>query len=363
MDFSSASSNFLKDIIKETGNEYAGLVSDGIEAGDVESFIDSGSYALNALLSGSIYGGLPSNKITAFAGESATGKTFFVLGIVKQFLSDNPSGGVLYFESESAITKDMIESRGIDSKRMVIMPVATIQEFTHQATKVLDKYLSTEERPPLMLCLDSLGMLSTSKEMNDTAEGKETKDMTRAALVKAAFRVLTLKLGKAKIPMLVTNHTYSQVGTMFPQQVMGGGTGLYYASSNIVFLSKRKEKDGKDVIGNVIHCKNQKSRLTVEHKMIDALVTYDKGLDRYYWMLELAEACEAFKKVSTRYEMPDGSKHFGKAILAEPEKFFTKEVLQKIDDYCKLEFLYGTNQPENIDVGQDNIDEQSETSV
>ena len=95
--------SFLTDMIKETGNEYAGLVADGVEAGDVESFIDSGSYALNALLSGSIYGGLPGNKITAFAGESATGKTFFVLGIVKQLLSDNPSVGVIYFEYEYAV--------------------------------------------------------------------------------------------------------------------------------------------------------------------------------------------------------------------------------------------------------------------
>ena len=280
--------SFLTDMIKETGNEYAGLVADGVEAGDVESFIDSGSYALNALLSGSIYGGLPGNKITAFAGESATGKTFFVLGIVKQFLSDNPDGGVLYFESESAITKDMIEKRGIDSSRMVMLPVASIQEFAHQSTKILDKYLADQERKPLMICLDSLGMLSTSKELTDIADGKETKDMTRAALVKGAFRVLTLKAGKAKVPMLVTNHTYSQVGVMFPQQVMGGGTGLYYASSNIVFLSKRKEKEGTEVIGNIIHCKNHKSRLTVENKMIDALVTYDKGLDRWYGMLELA---------------------------------------------------------------------------
>jgi RecA/RadA recombinase len=333
----------LKMLIKESGNEYAGIVSDGIEAGDVESFIDTGSYALNALLSGSIYGGLASNKITAFAGESATGKTFFVLGVVKQFLEDNPDGGVIYFESESALTKQMIESRGIDSKRMVIMPVATIQEFSHQSAKILDKYLEQDksDRKPLMFCLDSLGMLSTSKEMTDTTDGKETKDMTRAALTKAAFRVLTLKLGKCKIPMLVTNHTYSQVGTMFPQQVMGGGTGLYYAATNIIFLSKRKEKVGTEVIGNIIHCKNQKSRLTIENKMIDALVTYDKGLDRYYGMLELAEACGAFKKVSTRYELPDGSKQFGKTILAEPEKYFTEDILGKIDEYCSQEFLYG----------------------
>jgi RecA/RadA recombinase len=334
--------DFLKEMIKETGNEYAGLVADGVEAGDVESFIDTGSYALNALLSGSIYGGLASNKITAFAGESATGKTFFVLGIVKQFLSDNPSGGVLYFESESAITKQMIEQREIDTSRMVILPVATIQEFAHQVTTILNKHLENEDKPPLMICLDSLGMLSTSKEVGDIADGKETKDMTRAALVKGAFRVLTLKAGKAKVPVLITNHTYSQVGVMFPQQVMGGGTGLYYASSNIVFLSKRKEKDGTEVIGNIIHCKNHKSRLTVENKMVDALVTYDKGLDRWHGMLELAEEAGIFKKVSTRFELLDGSKMFGKQIMQTPEKYFTEDIMNQIDKYCQEKFLYGT---------------------
>jgi RecA/RadA recombinase len=347
--------DFLKDMIKETGNEYAGLVADGVEAGDVESFIDTGSYALNALLSGSIYGGLPSNKITSFAGETATGKTFFVLGIVKQFLSDNLGGGVLYFESESAITKQMIEQREIDTSRMVILPVATIQEFAHQVTKILDKHLASEDRPPLMICLDSLGMLSTSKEVGDIAEGKETKDMTRAALVKGAFRVLTLKAGKAKVPVLVTNHTYSQVGVMFPQQVMGGGTGLYYASSNIVFLSKRKEKDGTEVIGNVIHCKNKKSRLTVENKQIDALVTYDKGLDRWYGMIELAEETGIFKKVSTRFELPDGSKMFGKQIMRDPETYFTEDIMKKIDEYCKEKFLYGSKKSVEVNENEETV--------
>ena len=159
--------DFLKEIVKTTGNEYAALVSDGVEAGDVDSFIDSGSYIFNALLSGSIYGGLPSNKITAIAGESATGKTFFVMGMVKSFLDANPDAGVLYFESESAITKQMVIDRGIDPNRMVIVPVTTVQEFRTQAIRVLDKFLEQNEadRKPIMLCLDSLGMLSTTKEV------------------------------------------------------------------------------------------------------------------------------------------------------------------------------------------------------
>ena len=336
-------SDFLKDIIKETGNEYAGIVSDGLETGDVDSFIDTGSYALNALLSGTIFGGLPSNKITAIAGEAATGKTFFALGICKHFLDKNKDACVIYFESESAITKFLVESRSIDSKRMVVVPVATVQEFRHQSIKVVDKYLQQEEsqRKPLLFVLDSLGMLSTTKEMEDTAEGKETRDMTRSQIVKAAFRVLTLKLGKAKIPMIMTNHTYDVIGSMFPQKEMGGGSGLKYAASNIVYLSKRKEKDGKEVIGNIIHCKNYKSRLTKENAMIDVKLTYDKGLDKHYGLLDLAIKHNIFKSVSTRIELPDGSKQYAKTINSEPDKFFTKDILNQIDEVAKKEFLYG----------------------
>ncbi len=236
--------DFLKQIIKETGNEYASVVSEGVEAGDVDSFIDTGSYMFNALLSGSINGGLPSNKITAIAGESATGKTFFVLGMVKEFLQNNKDAGVIYFESESALTKKLIEDRGIDSERMVIMPVTTVQEFRHQALTVLEKYNEQDEadRQPLLLVLDSLGMLSTTKEVEDTAEGKETRDMTRAQILKAAFRVLTLKLGRAKVPMVITNHTYDVVGAYMPMKEMGGGSGLKYAASVQLYIYLRKKK-------------------------------------------------------------------------------------------------------------------------
>ena len=347
-------SDFLKDVIKETGNEYASLVSDGA-SGDVDSFIDTGSYIFNALLGGSIHRGLPSNKITAIAGESATGKTFFVLGMCKNFLDKNPDGGVIFFESESAVTKDIIEERGIDSSRMVIMPVTTVQEFRHQAITVLDKYIeqTAKERKPLLLVLDSLGMLSTTKEMEDTQAGKETKDMTRAQIVKAAFRVLTLKLGKAKVPLIITNHTYDVVGSMFPQKEMGGGSGLKYAASSIIYLSKRKEKDGTEVVGNIIHCKNYKSRLTKENKVVDVRLTYDKGLDRYYGLLDLALKHNIFKQVSTRIELPDGSKTFGKTINNDPTKYFTKEILEQLDEVCTKEFKYGETEDNDTETSQD----------
>ena len=116
-------------------------------------------------------------------------------------------------------------------------------------------------------------MLSTTKEIEDTEAGKETRDMNRAQNVKAALRVLTLKLGKAKVPLIITNHTYDVVGSMFPTKEMGGGSGLKYAASSIVYLSKRKEKDGTEIIGNIIHCKNHKSRLNKDNMMVDVRLT------------------------------------------------------------------------------------------
>lgn len=337
-------SDFLNGLVKATGNEYAGTVDGGIVAGEVDGYIDTGSYVLNALVSGSLFGGIPNNKITAFAGESATGKTFFILGAVRQFLKDNPEGGVIFFESESALTKKIIEERGIDPKRVAMAPVATVEEFGTQAVKVADKYLEQDpaDRKPLMLVLDSLGMLSTNKEMADTESGSEKRDMTRAPKIRGIFRTLTLKLGRAKIPMLVTNHTYEVVGAYVPTKEMGGGAGLKYAASNILFLSKKKEKDGTEIVGNIIKVLNHKSRLTKENMKVETLVTYSKGLSRYYGLLQLAEDAGVFKKVSTRYELPDGSKQFGKTINENPEQFFTEEVLNDLEKYVKANFLYGT---------------------
>ena len=352
--------SFLKDLVKASGNEYASIVNDGVAAGDVDTYIDTGSHIFNALLSGSLYGGLPSNKITAIAGESATGKTYFALGIVKQFLEDNPDSAVIYFESESALSRDMIESRGIDSSRVVIVPVVTVQEFRNQAISILDKYAETPEskRPKMMMCLDSLGMLSTTKEIEDTAEGKETKDMTRAQITKGAFRVLTLKLGRVGVPMIVTNHTYDVIGSMFPQKEMGGGSGLKYAASSIIFLSKKKEKEGTEVVGNIIHCKNAKSRLTVENRMVDVRLSYEKGLDRYYGLLDMALAFGVFQKSSTRVLLPNGKSEFGKTINNNPEKYFTPDVMEKLERVANEYFRYGSN----IDEGISEVDDTDNDS-
>jgi RecA/RadA recombinase len=347
--------SFFDNLIKAADNKYASRVSDGNDA-DIATFIDTGSYSLNAILSGSIYGGLPSNKVTALAGSPSTGKTFYALNVAKEFLLANKDSAVFYFESESAVTTDILEERGIDTEKFFIIPVVTIQDFRSQAVRILDSYLEEDEknRKPLLMVLDSLGMLSTAKEVADIAEGKDTRDMTRAQLIRGAFRVLTLKMGRAKVALLVTNHTYDVVGSYVPMKEMSGGDGLKYAASTIIFLSKSKKRDDstKEVTGAIITVKNHKSRLTVENKDVETLLDYKTGLNKYYGLLEIADKHGILKRIANKYQFPDGKSAFEKAIYKDPEKYFTKDVLDKIDEAAKKEFMYGSAQEDDEAVAE-----------
>ncbi len=332
--------DFLKDIVKEIGDDYTKLASD---IDDTETFVDTGSYIFNGLCSGSIFGGVSGNKITAIAGESSTGKTFFSLAVVKNFLDSNPGGYCLYFDTEAAVNRTLLESRGIDLSRLVVVNVVTIEEFRTKALKAVDIYLKKPEgeRAPCMFVLDSLGMLSTEKEIRDALDDKQVRDMTKSQLVKGAFRMLTLKLGQANIPMIVTNHTYDVIGSYVPTKEMGGGSGLKYAASTIIYLSKKKEKDGTDVVGNLIKAKTAKSRLSKENQDVTVRLYYDeRGLDRYYGLLELGELGGLWKNVAGRYEI-NGKKIYGKQILATPEEYFTDDVMEKLDAIARETFAYG----------------------
>ena len=334
--------DFLKEIVKEIGDDYTQLAKD---IDGTEQFIDTGSYIFNGLVSGSIFGGVSSNKITAIAGESSTGKTFFSLAVVKNFLDSNPDSYCLYFDTEAAVNKPLLESRGIDLSRLVVINVVTIEEFRSKALRAVDKYMKmpTEDRKPCMFVLDSLGMLSTEKEIRDALDDKQVRDMTKSQLVKGAFRMLTLKLGQANVPLIVTNHTYDVIGAYVPTKEMGGGSGLKYAASTIIYLSKKKEKDGKEVIGNIIKAKTHKSRISKENKQVEIRLYYDeRGLDKYYGMLELGEIGGLWKNVAGRYEI-NGKKIYAKQIYANPEEYFTPEVMQALDEIAQKEFSYGEN--------------------
>ena len=332
--------DFLKEIVKEIGDEYTQIAS---EIDEIERFIDTGSYIFNGLISGSIFGGVSSNRITAIAGESSTGKTYFSLAVVKNFLDTHTDGYCLYFDTEAAVNKGLLESRGIDTTRLVVVNVVTVEEFRSKALKAVDIYLKTDEeqRKPCMFVLDSLGMLSTDKEITDVLNDKQVRDMTKSQLVKGAFRMLTLKLGQANIPLIVTNHTYDVIGSYVPTKEMGGGSGLKYAASTIIYLGKKKEKDKTEVVGNIIKAKTVKSRLSRENQQVEIRLYYDeRGLDRYYGLLELGELGGLWKNTAGRYEI-NGKKIYGKEILKNPTQYFTDDIMNKLDTIAQKHFSYG----------------------
>ena len=317
-------------LAKEAKNDYMKVVSK-LESG--QGFIDTGSYILNAAVSGSIYGGIPENRITGLAGEQSTGKTYYAIEMAKNFLASNKDGAIFYFDTESATSKDVFVDRGLDSDKVYLFPVDTLEDFRTQIIRILDNMLKMKEkeRKPLLIVLDSLGMLPSAKELTDALDDKQVRDMTKSQIIKSIFRLITNKLGKLKVPMIVTNHTYKTMNPYGEQTDMGGGSGLKYAASTIIHLSKSKEKDGTEVVGGIIKAKMNKSRFTKEAVVAPTRLFFDeRGLDKYYGLLEIAEKYGVFVKEGNRYVIND-KKYYGSDILKDPEKFYTPEVLEKIE--------------------------------
>lgn len=355
-----AKTDFFKSFVDDLGDPDTSIAADGTSSAEFSGYIDTGSYVLNAALSGSIFGGLPNNKAIVFAGDPATGKTFFALGLVKQWQSQYDTGRTFYFDTESAVTNQMMESRGIDTKRVAKSEPDSIEGFRNTAVKLLDKYaaIPKEDRFPLLLVLDSLSMLPSRKEVQDVTDEKDTKDMTKPGVIKGTFRMIRLKLAKVQVPFIITNHVYASIGAYVPTKAIAGGSGAQYASDTIVMLSKKQEKVGEVIVGILVHVHVKKSRVSRENTKVDVRILFDGGLDRFYGLLDYAVEAGLIKKLATRYELPDGSKVFEKVIWAHPEKVFTQELLEKLDEFMKPKFTYSTPVASAEDVELEKEDEE-----
>lgn len=339
-------SSFFRSMIKDLPASTS-IAIDGKSSSEFDTYVDTGSFVLNAALSGSLFGGMPGNKITTFAGDPATGKTFFVLGIIKRWMDCNPDGGVIYFDSESAVTNQMLTAQGIDLNRLIKSEPETIEQFRQTALALLDRYAETPEkgRQPMMMVLDSLGNLSSSKEVSDIKDQKDTRDMTKAGLIRGTFRVLRLRLAKLNVPMMVTNHVYAVIGSYVPMKTMSGGAGAIYVSDSIAMLSKSKDRDKeKTIIGSIIKVKMFKSRLSRENSEVDVRISYEGGLDRYYGLLEMGvDANLITDSGAGRYLFPGAAKPVKASVIAEtPEAFFDEPFLRKLDEQFVIpNFSYG----------------------
>ncbi len=313
-----------------------------------KGYINTGCYVLNALVSGSIFGGIASNRITGFAGDPATGKSYLTYGLIKSFLDDNPEGRVVLFDSEIAIDLDDLRDRDIDVERLIMLYPTSLQEFRTQSTQIISGYakMKPADRPKLLFALDSLSNMPSKKEMVDAEEAKDVADMTRAKTIRSIFRILSPLLGKYSIPMVVTNHTYDNIMSMYGGKEIAGGGGMKFAASTIIQLSKAQDKDADNSLkGLILTASLYKSRFTKTGKKAKMNLDFTKGLSRYFGLLEIAEKYGIFPKVGNKFETPEG-KFFGSVIYKQPARFFTDDILLKIDEACKKEYLFGSQDDE-----------------
>jgi len=353
----------------------------------ITEWIDTGNYHLNAVFSGDLFGGIPNNRTICLAGDSGTGKTFLLLNMVAQ--AQKMGYYIIYYDTEGAVDVDNIKSFGVDPDQFDHQPVSDIAKFRTSITTVVKQLMEAKEKgskiPKIMICLDSLGMLATTKEIDDAISGNTAADMTRAKTIRSLFRIITSDLTGLGIPFLFTNHTYASTG-MFPTVNLSGGGGLIYSASVILALSKAQIKEGTVQTGIIVTVKTLKNRFG-KPIPIKFHIRWDRGMNPYIGMEEYMnwETCgiqkgnifsqKEFDKFSdadktkshefeyggeTLYFYPKDTarnyivKHLGCGVPANElftDRVWTREVLEEINEKCiKPKFSYGTiNDEDEID--------------
>ena len=341
-----------KELSKITGFETGSILSEN-SFSEVDEWISTGNYLLNAQISGSLFGGIPNTRSLGVMGDPGTGKSFFCLNVVRE--AQKQGYNIVYCDTEGAIDKSSAANFGIDLDRVRYQPIQTVSQFQTFVSNLLDlvkKAKAAGENPKILLILDSLGMLSTDKELNDAMKGHNAADMgAKAKELRKLFRVITLDLTAAKIPLICTNHVYAG-GGYIPTKESSGGDGPIFAMSAVAFLSKAQLKDGSGTKTGIVVTSNlKKSRFTVP-EVIKFHISFSNGMNPYVGLQDYVswDACgiergkfEEVKNADGKKEMvfkPNatstrwGVKHMGKTVasteLFTPE-VFTQDVLKQLD--------------------------------
>jgi len=238
---------------------------------------------INVALSGSLEGGLTPG-LTVFAGPSKHFKTAFSLLLAKAYLEKYEDAILLFYDSEFGSPQSYFDSFGIDTNRVLHTPITDIEQLKFD---IMSQINNIERGDHVLICIDSVGNLASKKEVDDALEGKSVADMTRAKQMKSLFRMITPHLTIKDIPMVVVNHTYSEIG-LFPKQIVSGGTGIYYSASNIFIIGRQQEKDGTEVVGYNFIINVEKSRFVREKSKIPLEVTFEGGISTWSGLLDVA---------------------------------------------------------------------------
>ena len=383
--------SLFKTLKKASQNDFAFTIDED-NPYEVKEWIDTGCYALNAVLSdGDIFKGIPNGKRIMISGESGVAKSLFIAIMVKAYLDQVENSVCIFFESEASTVIDMATSIGIPEDKILIVPVQTVEEFRTQCDRMLDKIIdinsaiekknSAEKNPekhkPLhkpIFVLDSLGNLGTLAESEIIAtdkrsKGKQTRDMTRAALIRGMARTISLKIAMAQIPLLMTNHTYKVMSEYTPDETSGGG-GIKYMSDISLILTKAKEKDaGKKQVGIIITIQTRKSRYMKENKTVKVLISFTRGMYRYSDIVNKAAELGVIKKDGISYTFPpehDKDKKVKmKDVRMHASKYFTGDLLDNVRAAIKSDFGFGIEDGkfDFFDDMEENFDDRSDEEM
>ena len=239
--------------------------------------------AINIALSGRLDGGLTPG-LTMWAGPSKHFKTAFSLLMAKSYMDKYPDAALLFYDSEFGTPQSYFDSFGIDTNRVIHTPLTNIEQLKFDIMTQLD---TVERSDHLIIIIDSIGNLASKKEVEDAMEGKSVADMSRAKQIKSLFRMVTPHLSLKDIPMIVVNHTYKTM-ELYSKDVVGGGTGSYYAADNIFILGRQQEKEGTELVGYNFIINVEKSRYVREKSKIPVSVRHDGGISTWSGLLDMA---------------------------------------------------------------------------
>lgn len=339
---------------------------------EVTEWIDSGNWHLNACISGSLFKGWPNNRSCSIAGPSGTGKTFLMLNTVREAIDKGYM--VIYYDSEAAVDRDLMQKFDIDVNRVNYQPVNTVQEFRTSVTSITKKMQDAKragaEIPKIMIILDSAGNLATQKEIDDAASGSDKADMTRSKVLKSIFRIIMTPMADLKIPFLFTNHTY-QSQSFIPQQIAGGGTGPEYAASIVMMLNKAQLKDGAEKVGIIVTAKPAKNRFA-KPTPIKFHLDFSKGMNRFVGLEQYAtwEICGITRGIidpKTKIKTPKATaktwicEHLDEVVPNKEfftEKVFNQAVLERIEKHIQPIFNYNSSSEDGFDI--DDVMDQDE---
>jgi RecA/RadA recombinase len=238
---------------------------------------------LNVAFSGKLDGGLVPG-LTVFAGASKSFKTLLALYCMRAYFDKYPDAIALLYDSEFGVTPDYLEANGIDTTRVLHIPIEHIEQLKFDVVKRLEEIKRGDR---VFLMVDSLGALSSKKEVDDALDEKSVSDMTRAKAIRSLLRIITPHLTMKDLPCIVINHVYSTL-ELYAKTVVGGGTSVMYSANQIFIITKAQEKDGTDIVGWNFTINIEKSRFVKEKSKLPFLVTYEGGINKWSGLLDIA---------------------------------------------------------------------------